>query len=216
MSNILRITNFLFAVFLFIAVGSTKINAQNNKTPIKVELVKKDNNWQILRGGEPYYIKGIGGQVYLDKAIKYGANSVRTWGVSEAVAILDSAHAKGLTVLFGLWVGCERQGFDYNDAKAVKAQLEMFTEVVKTYKNHPAILMWGIGNETDLFYSDFKVWNAINDIAKMKHEEAPKPPGHCRSPCRSGRRCRRPRRGSAWSRRWCPAPGWARRPGCRR
>ena len=47
----------------------------------------------------------------------------------------------GLTVLFGLWVGCERQGFDYDDSKAVQAQLERFTEIVKTYKDHPAILI---------------------------------------------------------------------------
>ncbi|HKL02788.1 MAG TPA: glycoside hydrolase family 2 TIM barrel-domain containing protein, partial [Cryomorphaceae bacterium] len=124
----------------------------------------------------PYYIKGIGGQGHLDKAVAYGANSVRTWGVSEAIAVLDDAHEKGLSVLFGLWVGCERQGFDYDDTKAVKAQLARFTEVVKAYKDHPAILMWGIGNETDLFYSDFKVWNAINDIAKMIHEEDPNHP----------------------------------------
>ena len=60
--------------------------------------------------------------------------------------------------------------------KLLRAQLERFTEVVKTYKDHPAILMWGIGNETDLFYSDFKVWNAINDIAKMVHEVDPNHP----------------------------------------
>ncbi len=144
--------------------------------PIKVEMKRGANGWQIYRGGEPYYIKGVGGQTELDRAVAYGANSVRTWGVGEAIAILDEAHEKGLTVLFGLWVGCERQGFDYDDTKAVKAQLERFTEVVKEYKDHPAILMWGIGNETDLFYSDFKVWNAINDIAKMVHEVDPNHP----------------------------------------
>ncbi len=144
---------------------------------IKVEIKEKeDGRWQLYRGGEPYYIKGIGGQKYLDKAVEYGANSVRTWGAGEAIAILDEAHEKGLSVLFGLWVGQERQGFDYNDSKAVKAQLEQFTEVVKTYKDHPAILMWGIGNENDLFYNDFKVWNAINDIAKMIHEIDPNHP----------------------------------------
>lgn len=143
---------------------------------IKVELVEKDGKWQLLRGGEPYFIKGVGGQTELDRAVAYGANSVRTWGAHEAIAILDEAHEKGLTVLFGLWVGCERQGFDYDDAKAVEAQLARFTEIVREYKDHPAILMWGIGNETDLFYSDFKVWNAINDIAKMVHEEDPNHP----------------------------------------
>ncbi|MDX1531938.1 MAG: glycoside hydrolase family 2 TIM barrel-domain containing protein, partial [Rhodothermales bacterium] len=124
----------------------------------------------------PYFIKGVGGQVYLDRAVEYGANSIRTWGAGEAIAILDSAHAKGLTVTFGLWAGQERQGFDYNDSKAVQAQLYRFREVVRAYKDHPAILMWGVGNENDLFYEDFKVWDAINDIAEMIQEEDPNHP----------------------------------------
>lgn len=165
-----------FVLFSFLLVGSENVFSQTNQTPIKVELVNNGGKWTLLRGGEPYYINGVGGQSYMDRAVAYGANSVRTWGAGEAIAILDDAHAKGLTVLFGLWVGCERQGFDYDDSKAVQSQLERFTEVVKEFKDHPAILMWGIGNETDLFYSDFKVWNAINDIAKMVHEEDPNHP----------------------------------------
>lgn len=159
---------------LFIAQGLAFGQATNQ--PIKVEIIEENGAWTLYRGGEPYYIKGIGGQTELDRAVAYGANSVRTWGVGEAIAILDSAHAKGLSVMFGMWVGCERQGFDYNDSKAVAAQLARFTEVVKEYKNHPAVLMWAIGNEADLFYTDFKVWNAINDIAKMCHEEDPNHP----------------------------------------
>ncbi len=144
---------------------------------IKVELQQTaGGGWQMLRGGQPYYIKGVGGQTRLDKAVEYGANSVRTWGIDEAINVLDAAHEKGLSVLFGLWMGTERQGFDYNDAKAVQAQLEAFTEVVTTYKDHPAVLMWGIGNEVDLFYSDFKVWNAVNEIAEMIHRVDPNHP----------------------------------------
>ncbi|MDB2613231.1 hypothetical protein N9Y89_00135 [bacterium] len=40
-----------------------------------VEIVKKDNGYQLLRGGEPYYVKGVGGLEYLEKAKEYGANS---------------------------------------------------------------------------------------------------------------------------------------------
>ncbi|MCB0626669.1 MAG: hypothetical protein KDC43_22815, partial [Saprospiraceae bacterium] len=111
--------------------------AQEASGPIHVEVKQENGKWTLYRGGKPYFIKGVGGQNYLDRAVAYGANSVRTWGSGEAVAVLDEAHAKGLTVLFGLWVGQERQGFDYDDAKAVKAQLEQFREVVKSNKNHP-------------------------------------------------------------------------------
>mgnify|MGYP001239155288 CR=1 FL=1 len=144
--------------------------------PIKVEIRENKGAFQLYRGGEPYYIKGVGGQEYLDRAVAYGANSIRTWGSDDAIRVLDEAQEKGLTVLFGLWVGQERQGFDYNDAKAVKAQLEQFRAVVTAYKDHPAVLMWGIGNENDLEYTNFKVWDAINDIAKMIHEIDPNHP----------------------------------------
>ncbi|MEP0546031.1 MAG: glycoside hydrolase family 2 TIM barrel-domain containing protein [Rhodothermales bacterium] len=148
-----------------------------NEGAIPVELRQDaEGNWTMYRGGEPYYIRGVGGQQYLDRAVAYGANSIRTWGAGEAIAVLDEAHAKGLSVTFGLWAGQERQGFDYNDGRAVEAQLARFREVVRAYKDHPAILMWGLGNENDLFYSDFKVWDALNDIAEMIHEEDPNHP----------------------------------------
>lgn len=148
----------------------------DNHTPIKVELRKDGDSWQLLRGGKPYFINGIGGKDYLDRAKAYGANSIRTWSPDGAQEILDAAHERGMTVLMGLWVGQERQGFDYDDAKAVKAQLEGFRAVVRAYRNHPALLMWGVGNEGDLFYKNFKVWDATNDIAKMIHEEDPNHP----------------------------------------
>jgi hypothetical protein len=157
--------------------GAVEQATLRNQGAIPVELRQsEDGSWTMYRGGEPYYIRGVGGQQFLDRAAAYGANSVRTWGAGEAIAILDQAHALGLSVVFGLWAGQERQGFDYNDGRADAAQLAQFREVVREYKNHPAILMWGVGNENDLFYTDFKVWDALNDIAEMIHEEDPNHP----------------------------------------
>lgn len=168
-----RFINYLALSILFCLPGW--MSAQDQQ-PIKVEIREENGAFKLYRGGEPYYINGVGGQQYLDRAVAYGANSVRTWAANDAAKILDEAHEKGLSVLFGLWVGQERQGFDYDDGKAVAAQLAQFTEVVKTYKDHPAVLMWGIGNENDLEYKNFKVWHAINDIAKMIHELDPNHP----------------------------------------
>jgi endo-1,4-beta-mannosidase len=78
--------------------------------------------------------------------------------------------------MLGLWVQHERHGFDYNNPKLVKAQLENFKQEVQKYKNHPALLMWGIGNEYELNYSNTRVWSAVNDIAKMIHKEDPNHP----------------------------------------
>lgn len=71
----------------------------------------------------------------------------------------------------GFWVGQECQGFDYDDFKVVKVQLEGFCEVVCIFKDYLVFFMWGVGNEVDLFYENFKVWNVIEDIVVMIYEE---------------------------------------------
>ena len=109
---------------------------------IPVELKRTEAGWQLLRGGEPYLIRGAGGSGSLEQLAAAGANSVRTWG-GDADTLLDEAHALGLTVTVGIWLGHERHGFDYRDAAQVAAQLEEARQMVLKYKDHPALLMWG-------------------------------------------------------------------------
>ena len=144
--------------------------------PLNVKLAKQDGNWQMLVNGEPFYVKGAGGHVHQDKLIEIGGNTIRTWGIDNAKEILDEAQRNGLKVMMGLWVQHERHGFDYDDAVKVKAQLDGFRSAVMDLKNHPALLMWGVGNEVDLFYKNTNVWFAVEDIAKMIKEIDPNHP----------------------------------------
>lgn len=137
---------------------------------VKTEIVKIKGEYTFLRDGEPYYVNGAGGHTFIDELKKCGGNSIRTWSLDDADEILDMAHKNGLTVMMGLWLGCERQGFDYDDEVAVQNQFNRFKEGVAKIKDHPALLCWGVGNEVDLFYSNTKVWYAVQDIAKMIHE----------------------------------------------
>lgn len=141
-------------------------------------ILQKDaqGNWQLYREGKPYYVKGVGGTVHLEKAVSIGANSIRTWGSDNAGEILDEAQSMGLTVLLGLWMQHERHGFDYNNTEKVKQQLLYFQTVVEQYKDHPALLAWGVGNEVDLFYTNTNVWYAVNDVAAMIHKLDPNHP----------------------------------------
>ena len=144
----------------------------------KVEVItREDGSFQLLRNGEPYYIKGAGGTVKLEELKNYGGNSIRTWGIAaDTDKVLDEAHKLGLTVCFGIWMGQERQGFDYSNEAAVQGQLEEFRRIVRKYKDHPAILVWGVGNEMDLDYSNFEVWKHLEAICKMVKEEDPNHP----------------------------------------
>jgi hypothetical protein len=143
----------------------------------KVEIISTDKGFQLLRNGEPYYINGAGGTVKLEELKKYGGNSIRTWGIdANTDKVLEEAHKLGLTVTFGMWMGQERQGFDYSNENAVKSQLEEFRRIVRKYKDHPAILIWGVGNEMDLEYTNFDVWKHLEEICKMIKEEDPNHP----------------------------------------
>ncbi|WP_461789405.1 glycoside hydrolase family 2 TIM barrel-domain containing protein [Pedobacter sp.] len=163
---------------LFLCLGfGGNIKASSHKIEptqaIKVELKKTATGYELLRGGKPYYVKGAGGTSYYYKVAQYGGNSVRTWSTNGAKDVLDSAQKNGLTVMMGLPVTPERHGFNYDDSVAVKKQFERVKAEVLKYKDHPALLCWGIGNELNLSYKNPKVWDAVNDIAQMIHELDP-------------------------------------------
>ena len=144
--------------------------------PVQVEVRQENGGFQLYRGGAPYYIKGAGGSQYLERLAAYGGNSIRTWGTDNAQETLDEAYRNGLTVTLGLEVGRERHGFDYDDPAAVEQQLTELRKEVEKYRDHPALLIWGIGNELNLSYTNPLVWDAVNDIAKMIHEVDPNHP----------------------------------------
>ena len=143
---------------------------------VPVKLSPQEKGYTLLRAGEPYFIQGAGGPGHWDYLVKLGGNSVRTWSAENAQAVLDSAHAHGLTVMLGLWLQHERHGFDYSDSAAVARQKAKFSRIIHRFKNHPALLLWAVGNEVDLFYENTAVWDAVQDIAALIHRVDPHHP----------------------------------------
>ena len=154
------------ALFFF---GNTQVIAQTT-------IVRTDSGFVLLRNGQPYYVKGVGGSVNLPLAVAIGANSIRTWGIEEAEQILDEARRLGLTVMLGFWLQHERHGFDYNDSAKVEKQYRHFCAAIDRFKDHPALLLWGIGNELDLQYSNPRCWDAVQQIAAYAHKVDPNHP----------------------------------------
>ena len=149
--------------------------------PIKVELELTGSGYQLMRGGEPYTIKGAGmGIDDIESFAAHGGNSIRNWTTvadnQGTQDLLDSAHANGVTVSLCLSMRSERGGFDYNDVQAVAAQLDLFREEVLKYRDHPALLVWIIGNELNHSYTNAKVYDAVNDVASMIRELDPNHP----------------------------------------
>ena len=159
------IKNFLILIIVTVSILIPYSASSQSAVPVKI--VQTIDGYQIYRAGKPYFIKGAGGGSKLKELKEYGGNSIRTWGTHRAQEILDQAHSLGLTVTLGLSAASERHGFDYNDQEAVEKQLELLKAEVLKYKDHPALLAWGIGNELNLHYSNDKVWLAVEEIAKM-------------------------------------------------
>lgn len=149
---------------------------QEDKTAVaKVSVHESNGKFQLKVNNQPFYIRGAGLEFgNIPSLAKHNANSFRTWrtenGERSALEVLDEAHEHGLMVNMGIEVGRERHGFDYYDANQVRAQLERIKKEVIALKDHPALLLWGIGNELNLHYTNPKVWDAVNDISKMIHE----------------------------------------------
>jgi hypothetical protein len=163
---------------IFVAAGLYLFATVGSADPVPVELRQVDGGWQLIRDGEPYLIRGAGGRDSLDRLAAAGANSVRTWRADDAGPVLDEAHALGMTVTVGLWLEHERHGFDYSDEALVKEQKEQIREDVLRLKDHPALLLWGVGNEMEEYASgdDPRIWAAVNDIAAMIKEIDPHHP----------------------------------------
>ena len=169
-------SNFL-ASFIFLIVGFLHLATSLSAQAIRVEVkLNANGEYRLYRDGSEYYVKGGGGSEQWDELARIGGNSVRTWSTDNAKEMLDKAHSLGLTVMMGLWMQHERHGFDYDDKPKVQAQLDYFRKIVMEIKDHPALLLWGVGNEVDLFYTNTNVWKAVNDVAKMIHEVDPNHP----------------------------------------
>jgi len=153
---------------------------QDNIDPMKegpshVEMKQVDGKYRLFVNGEEFFVKGAGCEFGpCSEVAAHGGNSIRTWrtdnGRMTGREVLDVAWKNGLMVMMGLDVAKERHGFDYNDMGAVAQQLERLRQEVLELKDHPALLGWGIGNELNLRYTNKKVWDAVNDIARMIKE----------------------------------------------
>ena len=146
--------------------------------PSVVKVDASADGFRLVRNGEPYLIKGVGGDRQLPALKAAGGNSIRTWGADKVGPVLDEAQRLGLTVTVGIWLGHERHGFNYNDSDQVARQYDAAQKVIETYKDHPALLLWGIGNEMEDYENggNAAIWSAINNIASMSKRIDPNHP----------------------------------------
>ena len=124
-------------------------------------------DWSVQINDKPFDIKGAtfgydsdtaNYDKYFEELQWMGVNSIRTWETTSSTPLLlDAAHRHGIKVMLGIWMRHGRPGmeaddsFDYlTDTEGKTKRYNDAIETVEKYKDHPAVLMWGIGNEVYL------------------------------------------------------------------
>ncbi len=134
-----------------------------------------DGAFRLFKEGEPHYILGacVLDTTGLEEFVQVGGNTIRTYPGADLELILSRADSLGLSVIVGLDMVPYRKGMDYTDPEKVSNLWERIQAQVLAHKDHPAILMWAIGNELPINASRKQtkaIYRTINDFSKRIHE----------------------------------------------
>jgi len=163
-------------VVILIVIGFC-FSCKRNKNNPSVSISER----HILVNNKPYLIKGICyhpvpkgrskrnfNNLTQDLALmqEAGINTIRVYEPIYDNNVLDDIDNAGIKIIIGF--GYDQKGvFDIKTGTCI--------DYVNTYKNHPSILMWELGNEynyhPEWFGGDIKNWyNAMNNMANLIHQ----------------------------------------------
>lgn len=114
--------------------------------PAPVPTITVSGNSFRVGGTTSMRVNGVAGsysQASLALLKSWGGNTIRTYTTNGLKGALDMAQAQGLYVIVGLSSGLE---------KDEAAEITRIAKLVDTYKSHPAVLCWNIGNEQEHGY----------------------------------------------------------------
>ncbi|MEM1184195.1 MAG: hypothetical protein AAGI53_04245 [Planctomycetota bacterium] len=129
---------------------------------------------------ETFQIKGVCGVRDLERLSEGGVNTVRGYTIpspGEMTKTLDRVHELGMKMVVSEWMphhgeNKDRRGgtyrFDYDKRREI--MVAKFIDKVEGIGDHPALLMWGLGNEVHL---DEPYLRTVNEMSKAVHERFP-------------------------------------------
>jgi hypothetical protein len=129
---------------------------------------------------ETFQIKGVCGDRDLDRLAKLGVNTVRGYTIDEPEEMrkkLDHANRLGMKMIVSEWMphhgdNKNKEGVVWNfDYEAKGDQMvEKLIEKIEAIGDHPAILVWGLGNEVHL---DEPYLRVVNRMSQEIHKRFP-------------------------------------------
>ncbi len=110
----------------------------------------------------------------MELAGQYGANTIRTWTVSdETQQWLETAKKSNQKMILGIWMPHQGKNsgkdypYEYDYRENETEGLDNLKMRLTQYDAHPSVLMWGLGNEVHL---EENYLTNVNVMAKAIHD----------------------------------------------
>ncbi len=164
-----------------------------------VFIKKTETGYQLYRNGKPFYIQGAGGDSQFKELAEIGGNTIRLYDTINLSEVLNEAQKYNLAVIVD--IPLPRFNTQYNpylkkeDNIILKENIKIF---IRKYKNHPAVLIWNLGNELQypvvfqknriiqnfddlveiikVIFQGRSFINTFNDLIDIVHNEDPNHP----------------------------------------
>jgi len=140
-----------FVLILLVIIALRHCDEKRTTDETKTVFIKKtEKGYQLFRNGKLFYIKGASGNSYLKELNEIGGNTIRVYDTINLKNILNEAQKNNLTVIVDIYIPRFQL---VNNPYSIKENnillKENLRKFINTYKSHPAILFWNLGNELD-------------------------------------------------------------------
>jgi hypothetical protein len=165
-----RIATLLSACVLLFACKKNQhpVNAKK-----KVEIRNENGVYKLYKNGNPFIIKGAVGHTHMEDIAASGGNTVLIWDTALIEKTLINAAQNNLSVIVGLDIPSGELTAWYKDEIKVNKMFADYEAIVNKYRNHPALLAWGLGNELIMPISSTssQFYKTYNRFLSMIHKQ---------------------------------------------
>jgi Glycosyl hydrolases family 2, TIM barrel domain len=174
---------YMAAVFcIILSLTSCKNNSPentiNSNSSGKVVIKKENGVFRFFKNGSPLLVKGAVGYTNLTDLAASGGNTLSVWDTTVLSKILEEALQHKVYIIAGLDIPSGDLTAFYTDDKKVTELFNAHKSTVERFKNHPALLAWGLGNELIMPFgaSSSSFYKAYNKLLTMMHTQDPDHP----------------------------------------
>ena len=169
---VLIMSTCICALILYMYLHKDKVLVANENHT--VYLKKDSTNFKLFRNGKHFKMRGATGKTQLKSLAAIGGNTIRVYDTINIKSVLDDAHHNKLAVIVEIPIPKNSNNYNFYASEENTIQLKNdVKKFVRKYKNHPALLLWNLGNELDypLTINKNSFINTFNNLIDIIHQE---------------------------------------------